>query len=102
MVEPVEIMSVEFLYLVAASFLVYSILRFFYVRHEIQVKERERLVDKQEREIEKLDAKIEQHNKHQEKIKMIEKELNDDKVFNCPNCGAKGQVGICEFCGTRG
>ena len=100
--EAMGIMTIEFVYLVATSFLVFSILKFFYVKHEIQRKEREKLICRQDEVIKELHVKIEQRNEQKEKVEMIEKELNKDEiVLNCPNCGAKGQGKVCEFCDTR-
>lgn len=96
--EVFTVMSIEFVYLIAATFLVFSILRFFYVRNELQKKSQGDF----DRQIDKLERNIERHNEINKKIKdFTESKEESEKVFNCPNCGAKGQVGTCKYCGTK-
>ena len=102
--EALSIMSIEMVYLFAATFLVFSVFKYFETKRDLERKRLERMNKDFEKNVDKL---IDEHNKAL-KIQGKYDKITEEKVKEqkegyvlCPKCGALTKDGYCEYCGIR-
>ena len=107
--EALSIMSIEMVYLFAATFLVFSVFKYFETKRDLERKRLERMNKDFEKNVDKL---IDEHNKAleiqskygkitEEKVKEQKEEYVLKGYVLCPKCGALTKDGYCEYCGIR-